>query len=862
MFLNYRNIPITLNGNQFIVNDLKLSQKVDLTPQYKAGDRASEKYLPSSPYVGTLSLRYYLTGQDYLKSFCYTDNDDRITGNIAGLSFNQGYLNEYNVSCIPNNPVEIEANILFFDKIDGTLAQSAPLINTGYLLRFSDVTLSNLSTYTRYWTNNVLKASFSYSANIEPSYKYNLPNDIPYQAERVIINERVIKTEVVSDRTDFDLPLSGENFGFNLLLKTPLGVAAETFSCSGKIESKDFEVSANNYHNHVIKITQSHTNPIGGISGIITSAGKFNIYSDARLGYHPFTSDYNSASYVTDIMIADTYCTGYTVNRYSNYDQIIVPIPENAINGPVTVFTPRKNFIWPNTVNLTYPSITITGLSTTRGDAGDSVSISGTNFYRISDVYLGKTNTKFVNASPTLIIASVPTNGETDKVRVVSHARNKTGTSTQTFFNKPLITGLFPRTGQWLDTIQIQGINFSGVTGVIFADNIRATSFSYVNNNLITCVTPDTGKGGYPMGPIQVLTSGGSTLSPCSYIPEAALDPLGYYGDPNPQYYTDGVSDRYAIWMKIDPNYLYTDNFVPPPGQTSYKIRVGGLDTWAYSDRINMDRMDISVPNGIINSDIAIYKPDGISLYNPITGLLNIIEKPQVLSCVPNSVQQYSFYNQVVYGNHFVFFNSKPYYFAVSGNGTFQKYPWISGNYNGTMAIITGVSITGGTGYYDVVVQNQNDISVLPGALYVGEPNNISIQGCKANYLNFSNSHYMPYYAIDDSTLSCALIPPNPSNCLQVYSTRGNGVKVDKKISAIQVVLAENAPATGLGPSGRILCFDKNLQPTFDSTIVNLSGSKGLFVFSSPILVWNAQIYADNINYLAVAEFQQFGVIA
>lgn len=551
MFYHFKNLPITLNSRSLFISDAEISQEISLLSPYKLDNRISTDYLPASMYLGNLKLKYYITGSDYLKNFLYTNENQPLTGNFARLTFNQGYLSNYNISLTPNSPAEVSANINFYDKLSGNFTPSDPQNLTGTILNLYNATLTNLDTYTENALDNITQINLSYTADIKPFYKYfDTGLNIPTRADRINILERSLTSEITSDNVNPFISLSGENFGLNIALVNPYNnVTGESFGISGKISYKSLGVSANNIHSHLIKILQSHLSPIGSIGSVIIGGGLSNniTITTTADGNHPFFSSDGSLRYVDKITVGDTLIPNYNLIKLSVADRItITNTPLNILDGTLIVYTPKYNYIWPNTLNFNYPEIYCTGLSSS-GSAGSIVNITGSNFYRIDNVTFGSGNAKFQIISPNYIQAILPTDATTDFIKVIASQRNKTGVTTGRFFCEPNITSFTPVTGVWKDTLTIAGVNFSGTTGVKF-NGINAYSFSIDSNKLITVQTPDTGAG-FAKGYITIDGSGGHDQSISKYNPQVPI----YSFSP-----TSGVATTPVnLKLKVDSDYLY-----------------------------------------------------------------------------------------------------------------------------------------------------------------------------------------------------------------------------------------------------------------------------------------------------------------
>ena len=489
MFLNFKKIPVSLNSQPFICDSVQISNDIVLVPRYTYDSPTTAFESPSQMWAGSLRLQYYLTGYDYLKQYIYSKNSEPITGNIGGLSFNQGYLSNYSIDIQPNNPILINAEVSFYDQLTGKLSTFISNFPTGLVFRASDVQINNLSGYTLNLLNNFTKASFNYTCNLQPSYNYNDTGVISTSANKVLLQDRTISTQISSDDIHTNLPLSGENFGAIFTFVNPSNTGLfETFGCSGKISSKSINISTDSPHSHTIKINQYQVNPLGNINNV----GIFSTFVivQSQTETYPFLSYDKSLSYVNSIFIGPLQVTGnIVVSRIMNVDTIAFPVPFTVNNDILTINTSYGNYVWPNKLSFIYPPITISGLSFNTGTFGNVITISGTNFINITDVFFGgNTRSNFQVTDGQTISATIPNNGSTAPITVYSQYRNLSGQSSNPFFYPPYISFITPVTGYWKDTLIITGSNFSGITGAYF-NNVQANSIIILNNNLIQVQT-------------------------------------------------------------------------------------------------------------------------------------------------------------------------------------------------------------------------------------------------------------------------------------------------------------------------------------------------------------------------------------
>ena len=135
---------------------------------------------------------------------------------------------------------------------------------------------------------------------------------------------------------------------------------------------------------------------------------------------------------------------------------------------------------------------TLTSIAPDHGNAGDTVTITGTNFTGATGVKFGSADATDVNVvDATHITAKAPAgNGDVDVT-----VTNADGTSTDTaadnfhYLAPPTVSALSPDHGNAGDTVTITGTNFTGATGVKFG-SADATDVNVVDGTHVTAKAP------------------------------------------------------------------------------------------------------------------------------------------------------------------------------------------------------------------------------------------------------------------------------------------------------------------------------------------------------------------------------------
>lgn len=147
--------------------------------------------------------------------------------------------------------------------------------------------------------------------------------------------------------------------------------------------------------------------------------------------------------------------------------------------------------------------ISVNTISPTFGKPGMRLTVNGSNFYRITNVRFGGTESVFETISPTEIQASVPVDARHGKVEVHSSTRSgeagttyNTASSPNYFSPRPQIRSISRKSASPGDVLTIEGYSLSSVDGVKFlpSDDV-ILPFNVTNTSLKVTVPYGPARG-------------------------------------------------------------------------------------------------------------------------------------------------------------------------------------------------------------------------------------------------------------------------------------------------------------------------------------------------------------------------------
>lgn len=477
MYYNYKNVKILINGSDIAVKNASLRESNSLSPVYLVGDRYTENYSPEDGIAGSLRLSYYLTGSDPFTPY-FNNETSLISGNFGGLYFTSGYLVNYSINGAPNSIPDISADIVFFDDLKGIFASQTNTAPALKILNFADVSVSDPTIGAYGTVSNVSNYSYSFSSEVEP--KYFVGDSVPYA---IHFGERQTEISFETDNLTGLLPYSGKNAGLQINFNHPeLPSLSQVFKVNGVLTARNFEIGAGDMLKSVITVKENNFDTPPVITSFLPTSGAPNSY--VLINGSNFTNAINFGVgniYGTIVSISDTQISGL--------------IPLDAYSGLLSV-TNFGGQTYSSGFNVLQNPLGISGVTPITGAYLQDVTITGSNFYKISSITLGNVTGIFNVISSNIIHFTVPRSGAWNLITVNSIDRGISGVSPQRFVPVPEISGFIPSSGTYNSAITITGMGFFGVTGVYF-NNILAPSAVVVSNFSITGLVPSGYAQGY-----------------------------------------------------------------------------------------------------------------------------------------------------------------------------------------------------------------------------------------------------------------------------------------------------------------------------------------------------------------------------
>ena len=660
------------------VSEAQLSEQLKLSPAYLENQRYAFNYSPVDGLEGSLKLTYFLTGADYIKTFIL-DEQNVISGNIGGMFFRSGYLKNYSLGANPNSPVQVNSEIVFFEQLKGTFAPTTPTQPELEILNVSNVEIDNLNGFSHELTSDIQSFNYNFTSDIRPVYTFETGTGLSsIEPTRIMFGPKEVVTNVIVDLLSGDLPITGKNAGIKLTFKHPnLPNLSESITSSGRLVEKNINSNINNVVRNSWTIIQH----------VLEEPPQITAF--APLSYSPGDpvlitgTNFNNT---IELIFNDETDSSF---RILDNSTISGNLPLNAVSGPIKVRTFSNEVSSATDLTIASPNITIASITPTGINDFSTVTISGTNFYRVSEVvfsgYSGTTGigSSFRRINDKVIQAVVPASAAWGRVRVVSSLRSKTGVSTPEYVPLPSITGIRPVSGMQTDTVLISGYNFSGVTGVFF-NGVPASGFTVVTNSGIVAFVPTGNTKGFitVIGFSGVTGQSANRFSPIIRV--TGVTPLSGKGGETVT--ISGQNFRAPL--------LYAS------GANTYKVSfAGGVTGFFIQDATKLTGI---LPTTARTGPVYVFDSEGRTVYNSNINFIRRKDAPIITKISPKVGYSGTYLKFVLEGENF--FNIQSVRLtgvsASSVGNTIEILPpAVTGNATGTIAVITGLLISG-TGYY------------------------------------------------------------------------------------------------------------------------------------------------------------------
>ena len=610
MFYSYKNCPVIISGVNIFASNVSIEIQSSNDSNYLVDRRFSYDYHATDNVVSTISVSYYLTGKDELKTFI---NNERIAlpGNIGGLVFSSGYLSSYSINAAPNQPALAEIQIVVFDKIYGLFSPSTEVPKDTPVLNFSDVSIDGSGVGNK---DNIISASYSFRNDIKPYYSISTGEGLEVIIpERIVFGKKTITTKIELDNLSGDLSILGRKAELTLNLRDrAAGQIKEAYIARGIIEGRNIVIEEESFIRGTLMIKQEAPgeiplifghSPLSGVPGdvIRVSGSGFNVFPEVLIN----SQNIGIVNYISDELL-----------------EFVITNEVGA--GPISLYVGGNLITDPDDLIVNSSAILVTEFFPLSGKIGSTVSIQGSGFDFADAVFIGDALVQeFLFSSPKLGEIKVPQAAQLGFIKVKSDANGTSGSSSLRFIPFPEIKKITPSTAIGGDIVQISGLALSGITGVYFNNKI-ATIQSITDVRVIPVALPT----GDTTGPIIIIGEGGVSGVFSGFITRADISGFTPLSGAPGDFVTISGENFY------DSNLKRSATGVADSLYNKFLVDFGGGSTGF--NIVNSQTLTGLVPTLGRTGILKLLRPDGLS--HDATGIFTVYKGPPViLGTIPST---------------------------------------------------------------------------------------------------------------------------------------------------------------------------------------------------------------------------------
>jgi len=268
---SYTQCRILANDEFILANSAKLTNNNNLEASYRLGENTAIETAAKDEIQTNLSLIYYPVFNDI---FHYSiTNDSPINVKLASLNLTSGYVNAYTIQARPNDFIQCQSDMIFFNQISDKFANrsiSHARVHINQNLEDGDIDFAHSSAInlTQNLMNVPISFTYKYESDIIPCIKIGdyYSSDHRFSTKKITFN-------IEGERLDKFVQLEGEDAIVSFQLKNMCNenlqrkeyeittnyihnAPVQTYTCSGKITSMNIDATSNNFLHGNISIVQ------------------------------------------------------------------------------------------------------------------------------------------------------------------------------------------------------------------------------------------------------------------------------------------------------------------------------------------------------------------------------------------------------------------------------------------------------------------------------------------------------------------------------------------------------------------------------------------------------------------------------
>ena len=249
-FISYNDCPISINGENFYAVSAELSSRSAVEGS-RVADGSLDKYASASPHDATISIDYFVTGQD--ERILFLTGNTPCSGSFGGIEFSGAYLDKYSVNIKPYKPVQISTSFRVFSGYKEALSSSS-FYSTG--IDVANGARSDLANFNEdnLGINNPISIDYTISCERIPNFV--IGSEFP---QDVILGKVKKQMTVMGENIGGLIGYSGKGIAeVSITPKTINNISrGQTLVCGGVVSSQRLSVQENGLVGGNISIEES-----------------------------------------------------------------------------------------------------------------------------------------------------------------------------------------------------------------------------------------------------------------------------------------------------------------------------------------------------------------------------------------------------------------------------------------------------------------------------------------------------------------------------------------------------------------------------------------------------------------------------
>jgi len=259
MFYSSKQCKITINDSPLFVEEASISCRNALSSNVLVGYNDPTYVVGNTDVNGTLSVSYYLTGNDFVKNNLLSNSSIPVKCNFGGLYFESGFVSSYLIDFIPNSPVKASAEIIFWGDLNGSFAPNRERISRPNFLNFSDCVIdSNFVS-----SSGIRKISWKSSVENSADFRDDLYNKGVVGPNSVLPSKKQSVCEISCNELDKRIGYSGAEGYISVSICNKYKEEVDDIFVSGNLAARNLSVGQNSVLESSYTLTQENINNYG-----------------------------------------------------------------------------------------------------------------------------------------------------------------------------------------------------------------------------------------------------------------------------------------------------------------------------------------------------------------------------------------------------------------------------------------------------------------------------------------------------------------------------------------------------------------------------------------------------------------------